>query len=338
MNRICTIAILCLLGSCVALQPGMIRPAHFPEPLPYAETITGNTAQVLLGRALFYDPVLSADSTISCASCHSSYTAFAHTDHALSHGINDMRSTRNAPALFNLAWQSAFMWDGAIQHLDMQALAPINSPTEMGEQTAHVIEKLQRSGLYRRLFSMAYGDTVVTGERMLKALSAFQLTFVSANAKYDSVMLGKSRFTEQEAKGYGLFKQYCNSCHTEPLFTNGGFANNGLQPETLLMDPGRYKVTRLPSDSLMFKIPSLRNLSYSYPYMHDGRFNKLGQVLTHYTSQKNISPTLSPALNEPMPLSSNDKVDLIAFLLTLNDRSFIQNPAYKYPFEIFDIK
>ncbi|MEM7372999.1 MAG: cytochrome c peroxidase [Bacteroidota bacterium] len=291
---------------------------------------------VELGRALFYDPILSRDGTVSCASCHSPYNAFAHTDHDLSHGIDDQIGSRNAPPLFNLAWQEHFMWDGAINHLDMQALAPISHPGEMGETIASVVEKLTAHESYPALFAEAFGERIdeekqITGEGVLKALSQFQLTLVSATAKYDSVQQGLTQFTAQEQQGYRLFQQHCSSCHAEPLFSSNGFANNGLPIDTTLNDLGRWQISQLESDKHRFKIPSLRNLSYTYPYMHDGRFRKLNQVLTHYSSGIQYSQTLAPELNNPIDLSSHDKADLIAFLLTLNDKAFVFNPTHQFP-------
>ena len=203
-------------------------PKHFPEPT-YSFTqnpLTEN--KIELGRALFYDPILSRDNSISCSSCHTSHNAFAHTDHDLSHGIGDSIGNRNAPALMNLAWQKSFMWDGAVNHLDVQALAPIDHPKEMGEKLSNVIRKLRKSSIYPNLFNNAYGDSNISSERLLKALSQFQLTLVSANSVYDKVKRGEIIFTKQQKKGYTLFKKNCNSCHTEPLFSSYEFANNGL--------------------------------------------------------------------------------------------------------------
>ncbi|MCP4441093.1 MAG: cytochrome-c peroxidase [Aureispira sp.] len=309
-------------------------PEYFPVPEYNFDENPLEEAKVELGRALFYDPILSKDNTISCASCHSPYNAFAHTDHDLSHGINDEIGTRNAPALFNLAWQKSFMWDGAINHLDVQALAPISHPAEMGESIANVVNKLQNSALYRKMFFEAYGDSLATGEYTLKALSQFQLTLVSSNSKYDKVKVGKDSFTVQEQAGYTLFIKNCNSCHTEPLFSNYSFANNGLSIDTTLNDYGKWGISKQSKDSLLFKIPSLRNLSYTYPYMHDGRFKKLNEVLKHYTTGISHSKTIAKELKRPIILSSNDKVDLIAFLLTLNDKDFVFDPKNKFPRDI----
>ncbi|MBJ7429678.1 MAG: cytochrome-c peroxidase, partial [Bacteroidia bacterium] len=287
--------------------------------------------KILLGRVLFYDPILSKNNTISCASCHSQYTAFTHVDHALSHGIADRIGNRNAPALMNLAWHQNFMWDGAIHHLDFQSLAPIENHDEMDEKIENVVLKLNQQAAYKQLFLKAYGDSLATGERTLKALSQFMLTLVSANSKYDKVMAQKDTFTQQEQNGYLLFKQHCESCHTEPLFTNLQFENNGLPFDTILKDWGRMRITQKSSDSLKFKVPTLRNIEFSFPYMHDGRFKKLSQVLNHYTNGMVPYQNLSPALKQPIILTSNQKVDITAFLLTLTDKEFLFNKQYSYP-------
>ena len=287
--------------------------------------------KVELGRKLFYDPILSKNNQVSCANCHSSYNAFAHIDHQLSHGINDIIGTRNAPALMNLAWQSSFMWDGAVNHIEVQPLAPISNPKEMDETIQSVIVKLQNTAPYPQLFFRAYGDSVITGERVLLAMAQFQLTLISSNSKYDSVLAGTSAFTVQEEHGYKLFQQNCSSCHNEPLMSNYEFRNNGLTVDTTLNDYGRMTVTHNPKDSLLFKVPTLRNIEYTYPYMHDGRFKTLNQVMNHYTSAIVRSSTLSRELYKPIELSPNDKIDVIAFLLTLSDRSFIFNRNFAYP-------
>lgn len=320
-----------------AFHSGMLRhyPNHFPEPAYNFDKNPIIAEKVELGRALFYDPVLSRDSSISCASCHSPYNAFAHTDHDLSHGIHDRIGIRNAPPLFNLAWQSTFMWDGAINHLDMQALAPIHHPNEMDEILENVVNKLQRNRRYPQAFYQAFQDTVITGEYILKALSQFQLTLVSATAKYDSVKLGLVSFTEQEQKGYALFENHCNSCHTEPLFTNQGFANNGLAVDSTLNDKGRSVISGKKEDYLLFKIPSLRNISYSYPYMHDGRFATLREVIHHYSEKTKTGKTLSQTLKKPLSLHPNEKVDLTAFLLTLDDKAFVFDKKNKFPRDFF---
>ena len=313
------------------IEPLFVIPKGWQKPT-YDFTKNKLTQEKInIGRALFYDNILSKDSTTSCASCHLSYTAFAHTDHALSHGINNRIGTRNAPALFNLAWSKKLMWDGAINHLDAQALAPIHNKDEMDETITHVVEKLNASILYKKLFYAAYNDSMITGEKTLKCIAQFLITIQSYHSKYDSVMNHQSAFTSQEKKGYHLFQKNCASCHAEPLFTNNAFATNGLKMDTTLNDKGRMKITQNVNDSLVFKIPSLRNIEFTYPYMHDGRFKKLSEVITHYTSTVQPYKNLPNQLKKAIVLRSNEKVDLIAFLLTLTDRHFLYNRAYQFP-------
>jgi cytochrome c peroxidase len=305
-------------------------PDYFPKPVYNFEQPPLDSNKIELGRILFYDPILSKDNTISCASCHSPFNAFAHTDHDLSHGIFDSIGNRNAPALFNLAWQKTFMWDGAINHLDMQALAPISHPSEMGSNINEVIKKLNESKAYKELFLNAFQDSTISTSKILKALSQFQLTLVSSNTKYDKVKMGKETFTEQEKNGYQLYKNNCASCHSEPFFSNYNFENNGLPIDPTLNDMGRYVITENENDKRKFKVPSLRNLSFTYPYMHDGRFMTLQEVINHYTSGIEYSETLSLQFNKSIELSSNEKVDLISFLLTLNDKDFVFNKKHQF--------
>ena len=309
-------------------------PFFFPEP-QYDFTDNSLTkSKIELGRFLFYDPLLSKDKRVSCASCHSPFNSFAHTDHQLSHGINDEIGDRNAPALFNLAWHDVMMWDGAINHIDMQALAPLSHPKEMGESLEGVINKIRKSDFYKKHFYNAFSDSTITGVRFLKALSSFQLSLISVNSKYDRVMLGKEEFSKQEERGYALFCANCNSCHREPLFSTFGFASNELPVDSSLRDYGRMIVTSQKEDSLLFKIPTLRNLSYTFPYMHDGRFLKLRQVLDHYTQPEIQERFKSNTNKEPVYLSSEEKADLISFLLTLNDKDFVFNPKHQFPKEL----
>lgn len=334
MKKICFISVFFILLAFTVVKEVFVIPVNWPKPTYNFTKNKITTERVLLGRVLFYDPLLSKNNTISCASCHSQFSAFTHIDHALSHGINDSIGTRNSPALMNLAWQRSFMWDGAINNLDMQALGPISHPAEMGSSINEVVAKLQTRKIYRDLFYKAFKDTAITGERTLKAISQFMLTLVSANSKYDKVMRKEEAFTSQEMNGYKLFQKNCSSCHKEPLFTTNDFANNGLAVDTILNDYGRMKITQNKNDSLKFKIPTLRNIEYTYPYMHDGRFKKLSQVLNHYTNGIHQSSTLAPELKQNINLSSNEKVDLIAFLLTLSDKEFVFNKNHSFPKEI----
>ncbi|MGV3696760.1 cytochrome-c peroxidase [Flavobacterium sp.] len=284
-----------------------------------------------LGRNLFYDPMLSRDKTISCASCHLQNTGFTHIDHDVSHGIEGRIGTRNSLALVNLAWNKNFMWDGGVNNLEMQPLNPITNPLEMDEKLDNVVAKLQGSSKYKALFAKAFGDEKVTSQRMLKALAQFTVMLTSSNSKYDQVMRGEASFTKEEEKGYQSFKTHCASCHTEPLFTNGTFENNGLQPDDHYKDGGRIKITGNPADSLRFKTPSLRNIELTAPYMHDGSVKNLPMVLFHYTENIHKSRTLAKQLKRKIILSEADKNNLIAFLRTLTDKTFVTNPRFQFP-------
>ncbi|MFZ4798465.1 MAG: cytochrome-c peroxidase [Bacteroidia bacterium] len=336
--KIKTIVITCIIIQLFAFvsadKPLFITPKYWPKPVYNFKKNPLSESKILLGRVLFYDPILSRNNTVSCANCHSQYTAFTHIDHALSHGIDDRIGTRNSPALMNLAWHNSFMWDGAINHLDMQALAPISHHDEMDENIKHVTEKLQTSKIYPPLFLKAFGDSLITGEKTLKAISQFMLTLVSANSKYDKVKRKEDSFTVQEENGYQLYKQNCASCHAEPLFTNIKFENNGLPIDSLLKDAGRKRITQNDKDFLKFKVPTLRNIEFSNPYMHDGRFKRIADVLKHYTNGIQTNKNLASQLQKPIILTSNQKVDLTAFLLTLTDKEFLFNPKFGFPKEV----
>lgn len=324
--------ILCIvLFSCLAFR-SLKSYVPFPKPtFSIPNPKSKDSLKINLGRLLFFDPILSADSSLSCASCHTPQNAFAHTDHDLSHGIHDQIGKRNAPALFNLAWQRKFMWDGAINHIEMQALAPISNPEEMGEELNHVLRKLNASLFYRSYFFKTFGDSIANSTSLLRSLAAFELSLISTGAKYDEVNAGKERFSAQEQRGYNLFRKHCNRCHTEPLFSSYEFASNGLPPDTALRDIGVAGINHQEKDSLQFKVPSLRNLSYSYPYMHDGRFQNLYQVLKHYTNGVRNHKHATLHLEKPIPLTSREQTDLVSFLLTLNDSSFTNNPQHSFP-------
>lgn len=282
-----------------------------------------------LGRKLFYDPILSRDNTISCASCHLQATGFTHIDHDLSHGIDGKIGTRNSLALMNLAWSKDFMWDGGVNNLEVQPLNPITSPLEMDETLEHVVQKLQETANYPELFKKAFGTSKITGQLTLKALTQFVVMLQSSNSKYDKVVRKEMTFTEQEQKGYDLFKNHCASCHQEPLFSSNKFEYNGLPIDPTLNDIGRMKITQRKEDSLRFKVPTLRNIQFTFPYMHDGRFKTLTEVVKHYNTLSR-NKLLPKELTEPMNLSDNERVDIVAFLKTLTDTEFLYNPKYGY--------
>jgi cytochrome c peroxidase len=285
-----------------------------------------------LGRQLFYDGRLSKGGNFPCASCHQQVAAFATFDHDLSHGFNGQFTTRNAQSLQNLAWLSAFHHDGGINHLDVQPIAPITAPNEMAETLNNVLAKLSSDATTKAMFKKAFGTEEVTTERMTKALSQFMLMLVSANSKYDKVKRGEATFTLPESLGYEIFKEKkCNTCHAEPFFTDNSFRNNGLGLEPVLRDAGRMRITRQPADSLKFRVPSLRNVMLSFPYMHDGRLRDIYTVLEHYNTGVKKGPTTDALVANKIPLSNFEKGQLVAFLNTLSDQAFISNKAFAAP-------
>lgn len=334
MKRILFFIVLLTFGFRASEEIKLTVPQGWPET---EANYVINIHQIQLGRMLFYDPVLSADGMVSCASCHSPYNAFAHTDHALSHGIRDQVGKRNAPALMNLAWRKDFMWDGSIKTLKEQIAFPINHPIEMGSSLDSVPQKLIAVGGYGPYFEKAFGDIQITDSRITAAISRFIITLVSSNSKYDKVLNGEMAFTAQESKGYAIFKKNCSGCHVEPLLTTNGFGKNNLPFNTDLNDVGRYDTTKDSSDYLNFRIPTLRNVEHTYPYMHDGRFKSLWQVMDHY---RNAGQLKLPdgRIQNAVILSEDEKVELMAFLLTLTDKEFLFNPEFGYPSKLFQEK
>ncbi len=327
-----------LLLICVSFSNEFKKPLYFEIPKNWPKPkydfkknpLTEEGFQ--LGRNLFYDPIISRDSTISCASCHLQQTGFTHVDHQLSHGIDGKIGTRNSLALINLAWNKDFMWDGGVNNLEVQPLNPITNPLEMDETLEHVIVKLQRREKYKTLFNKAFGDNKITSQRILKALAQFTSMLKSDNSKYDKVMREEASFAENEKHGYDLFKTNCASCHKEPLFNGDKFEKNGLPIDATLNDLGRIKITAKHDDYLRFRIPTLRNIQFTFPYMHDGRFKTLNEVIKHYNSLGH-NKGISKELANPMNLSDSDRVDLVAFLHTLTDKDFLFNKRFSFPKE-----
>lgn len=304
------------------------QPENFPVPAYHFETNPVSKAGFELGRKLFYEPRLSRNNTISCGSCHIQSSAFTQHGHDVSHGIDDRLGSRNSPPIMNLAWNTTLMWDGGVFDLDLQPIVPITNHVEMDETVENVISKLQAHPDYPGLFKSAFGTTEITTARMMKSLSQFMVMCVSSESKYDSVQRGEGRtFTAEEEAGYTLFKAKCATCHAEPLFTDQSFRNNGIAIG-LNDDKGRFAVTLNESDKYKFKVPSLRNLDFTAPYMHDGRFYTLDAVLDHYSSNVQNTQNLDPILQNGqlgIALTAEEKIKIKAFLKTLNDRVFISN-------------
>jgi cytochrome c peroxidase len=307
-------------------------PAGWPKP---ANDIFANnklTEQGFqLGRKLFYDGRLSKDGNFPCASCHQQFAAFASYEHDLSHGFDNKFTTRNAPALFNLAWMPLLHWDGGVNHIEVQPLGPITAPNEMGENMDSVLAKIRKDTAYKRMFKAAFNDNLINSQHLLKALAQFTGSLVSFNSRYDKVMRGETVFNNVEKAGYEFFKLKCSNCHPEPLFTDFSFRNTGFPLSDQLKDIGRMKITGNPGDSLKFKVPSLRNIALTFPYIHDGRTYAIGQVLDHYRNGITQSPTLDSSLRKGIPMTKYEKNNLVYFLYSLTDSSLISNPRFSMP-------
>ncbi|MBK0384000.1 c-type cytochrome [Pedobacter sp. SD-b] len=301
-------------------------PNGFPQPV-YQFTDNQPTQKGFdLGKMLFYDQGLSKDGTVSCGDCHQQFAGFGNLDHATSHGVDNCFGARNAPVLFNLAFKDNYFLDGGVTNLELAPLNAMTNPCEMANDLNKILAYLKSEPKYQQAFQKAFDSDEITSQKMFRALAQFEGMFISADSKYDQVKARKAQFTDQEENGYQLFKAKCASCHKEPLFTDNSFRNNGL--DIVSTDPGRATITALTADEGKFKVPTLRNIEVSRPYMHDGRFKTLEQVLDHY--QNNIQPNknLDPILKQNLALSDSNKTDIICFLKTLTDHTFLKNPKF----------
>lgn len=310
-------------------------PSNFP---PLVQDIVQNYPTkngFELGRKLFYDGRLSSDGTISCSFCHEQSSGFTHHGHAFSHGIINLEGFRNTPAIQNMAFQGEYFYDGASNSLEMLSIVPIHNPVEMNETLEGITDKLKQDKEYVHLFSDAFGSDVTSGN-ILKALGQFMTMMVSANSRYDKYVRNEpgGTMSAQELQGRELFAAKCAACHATDLFTDNSFRNNGLPPNANLNDKGRELVTGFATDKYKFKVPSLRNVALTAPYMHDGRFGSLQSVLNFYSNGVIVSETLDPALkhNEALgiPLNQQEKEALMAFLQTLTDEEYITNPLFYF--------
>lgn len=321
----------CTKGEYTSEQPNPlsfpISPEHFPPAHYNFQTNTYSKQGFELGRKLFFDPILSVDSTISCNSCHHQKDAFADGGKALSIGIFGQTTLRNSQPIFNLAWNTSFMWDGGITHIEVQPFAPIINPIEMGEDLNNVITKLSNHPEYPALFQNVFKEAPLNDQQLFWALAQYMGNLVSANSKYDKYIKGEIQLTQTELNGLNIFRANCASCHQEPLFTDNAFHNNGL--DTLFLDEGRHTITQDIDDMAKFRTPSLRNIMLTAPYMHDGRFENIQDVVNHYSNSIKFAHSLSPLLQNDvggMALSNDEKQNLIIFLETLTDYEFVNAP------------
>ena len=304
------------------------EPTHFPIPNYDYKKNPVSRQGIALGRRLFFDPILSKNNTISCGSCHHPSEAYADPGKRLSEGIRQQFTTRNTPGLFNLRWHRTFFADGGVRHFELTPLAPLVNRQEMDGDLRDLIRKLQNSPTYRAQFRQVFATDSIQSKHVLYALAQFIGTLVSASSRYDQYMLGKVKFTPIEQKGFQVFTKKCSGCHTtqNQLFTDLSFRNNGL--DSISIDPGRYIITEIGSDSGRFKVPSLRNVMLTPPYMHDGRFATIERVLQHYNQGVKNTPNLDTLLKQGRRLgiriNAEEKEALIRFLHTLTDSSFIK--------------
>lgn len=302
---------------------------------------------VYLGRMLFYEKKLSAGNKISCENCHLQKLAFTDGK-ALSIGANNSLTTRSSMSLSNLLWVRNFFWDGRSPSLEAQAIFPLTNQHEMGQTLSETVSKLRKTRLYPPLFKSAFGSDIITEEHMLKALSQFERTLISADSKYDKYLAGSYKPTLEEQRGMELFQNgpdpeknirgaNCEHCHGGPKTFKELFHNNGL--DSIPSDIGREKFTGQATDKGRFRVPTLRNIMLTSPYMHDGRFSSIEQVLDHYNEHIRQSPTLSSFLidvsnkkgGKTLLLTNSEKSNIISFLSMLTDSAFITNPEFSNP-------
>ncbi|WP_199287752.1 cytochrome-c peroxidase [Pseudotamlana carrageenivorans] len=292
---------------------------------------------IALGKKLFFDPILSVDNSLACANCHAPTLAFSDAER-FSSGVNATLGDRNAMPLFNLAWNydELFFWDGKTFSLEHQAFAPVTDPLEMQNTWQTVEQHLQQHDEYPELFEKAFGTSKIDSVLVTKAIAQFERSLISANSKFDKYLLGEAQLTPEERNGFDVFMDenrgdcfHCHGSDKNPLWTDNAFHNNGLDEK--FTDLGLGAITGDPADNSKFKTPSLRNLAFTAPYMHDGRFLTLEDVINHYSEGLKHSATIDPLMkkvaNGGVNLSDKDKADLKKFLLSLSDYEFVNNSA-----------
>jgi len=348
---VCGILFLFLFSFCKKDEGGTDPPTETWDPTPYELKIPQGFPDmeipvdnpmtvegVSLGRRLFYDSVLSADNTQSCASCHGQGFAFSDNGKRFSEGIDGIEGNRNSMAVINAGWMPTLFWDGRRNSLEDQAFEPVPNPIEMHQSWPVAISKFNNHAQYPDLFFDAFGTRNIDSVHVVKAISQFERTLISGNSKWDRYLRGEVELTQAESKGFEIFfteKGDCFHCHTTILFTDNIFHNNGLDSE--FSDNGLFDVTHDENDIGKFKTPTLRNLEYSAPYMHDGRFSTLEEVIEQYSHGVKFSSTVDPLMKKVnqggIQLNDDEKQSLLAYLKTLTDTSFVVNPEFSNPFE-----
>lgn len=334
MKWLYIIIIMLFISACEKVE---IEPLHFfdlmevPEGFPNVVEPDDNQFSQKrweLGKKLFYDPIMSSDSSISCASCHASNLAFSD-DVAMSLGVQNRLGTRNSPTLANIAYHPYFTREGGVPTLEMQILVPIQEHNEFDFNILLIAERLKNHPTYVEMANDAY-DREPDAFVITRALACFERSLISGYSRYDQfVNYNKNTLTRSEQQGMDLFfseKTNCSSCHSDFNFTNYAFENNGLYEE--YSDEGRFRLTQDEADKALFKVPTLRNIELTAPYMHDGSFTTLEEVIEHYDSGGKNHPHKN-SLIQPLNLSNKEKKELVAFLKTLTDESFTNNPLFQ---------
>lgn len=320
-------------GGYFRVWPHLVMPANNPL------TVEG----IALGKKLFFDSLLSSTNTIACASCHLQTHAFAD-DKRFSIGVEGRVGNRNSMPLFNLGWAEMFnqtphrfFWDGRKGTMEDQVLGPIGDPLEMNQDLGELIKELKADPEYPKLFKKAFGSDSITTKGLMMAIAQFERTLISSSSKFDKFLRHEAELTEQELRGYSIYtseeKGDCFHCHVvSPLFTDFNMRNNGL--DSIVEGKGLGGITGNPLHMGLFKTPSIRNLSFTAPYMHDGRFNTLEEVVEFYNSQTKDGINTDPVIRKHfkdggLNLTAQEKQDLVAFLRTLDDYDFLTNANFK---------
>ena len=336
-----------LVALCFSCKEDRVKPGLAPLPvgveIPFPDRNPFTAEGIALGRLLFYDPILSKNGRVSCATCHQQEKAFTDGVALSKAGVSGKPLLRHAPSLVNLAWAHDLFWDGGAKDLEAVSFGPLLHTDEMGQELRTLTQTLQQHDQYPKLFKKAFGTDSITSREVSRALAQFLRTLISTNSRYDKYVRQEpgGELTTMELNGLTAFNKYCSSCHAMDLFTDNSYHNNGLDStfsdENEQMQYGRGRITRLAADIGKYKTPTLRNIALTAPYMHDGRFKTLKKVLEHYSAGVLYSPSLARQLQQGqalgIPLSDAEKESILAFLQTLTDEVLLKQKALANPFE-----
>lgn len=314
----------------------LIIPQGFPDMITPEDnplTVEG----IALGRFLFYDTILSGNNSQSCASCHTQNFSFSDNGKQTSEGIDGIEGNRNSPPVINIGWMQSLFWDGRSHTVEEQALGPVPNPIEMHLEWSDAMNKLNAHATYPDLFFKAFGTREIDSVLVVKAIAQFERTIISSESKWDLYLRSEVTLTQAESLGFEIFfteKGDCFHCHSSILFTDNIFHNNGL--DSIFDDEGLAGITNNQNDLGKFKTPTLRNIEFTAPYMHDGRFSTIEEVIEFYSEGITWSPTVDPLMKKVnqggLHLNDQEKASLIAFIKTLTDTTFIKNADYSNPF------